>query len=206
MKNVDPTNRQYSGIQNVDTPELPYKPTNALNRQNLRTLFTYWNAAYRGLVPHGVRTPAPVIDDERDADTFEESVPTDLTQPILPGVEAINITPIPVVLVDDISETKSRVGTYFTAYTENVQAVTTQRVIPPQRNRIKTFLQNAGPGTVWIAQDESVGVTGFPLAAAMTMPLELDTTREVWAIQQSGQSGVAKLSIMLLFERRIEQS
>lgn len=199
-----------------DPSDLPQEQHGNSNILTLRSIYESWNAAYRGFVPHGInpggvpgsrgRYPSP-SDNSPDQNT--EPLPFDEDDPELIPADAVpkayqDIVPIPIVLMDDYSVEKPSSGNFCIFYTENVQSVSTQRIVVPQRNRTRVMLQNAGPGTVWIAQDESVGRTGFPLAAAMTAPLSISTTREIWAIQQTAQATNAFVSIILQYSRSLE--
>lgn len=199
-----------------EVSDSPQKQHGNSNIATLRSIYENWNAAYRGFVPHGInpsgfpgsrgRYPSP-SDDSPDQNTeplpFDEDDPDFIPADSVPRVYQ-DIVPIPIVLMEDLSAEKPVMGSFCTFYTENVQGVSTQRIVVPQRNRSLVMLQNAGPGTVWIAQDESVGRSGFPLAAAMTAPLLIQTTREIWAIQQTAQTSNAFVSIILQYSRSLE--
>jgi hypothetical protein len=186
------------------------------NRAHVKTIYDSWNAAYRGLVPHGVaafpltrgaaKSRAPKSGQHRDNPApFEEGeLPDTIADPDIVEPAVQDITPIPVILFDDMSAEFSRMNTYFTAY---VQGVTTavDRIISRQPNRLEVRLMNLGPGIVYIAENESKGTSGYALPAAMTAPILLPTTREVWAVQATGSPSPAQVNILITYERRVKE-
>ena len=190
----------------VEDPRSPFQAGNF--GYLLRTLVEGWNAAYRGRMPHGVtvrpatpgapRSDAPSDSQfENNPDTFEDGTPVTTKEPELLEVKTVPIDPIPVHLVET-----ERSAQFFTAYTQGVTA-TVDRIIPRQDYRIAARIWNAGPGIIYIAENESKGVTGLaiPVNAGGNNPVEIPTTREVWAVQQAAQSGPAQVGILLVFER-----
>lgn len=186
------------------------------NRAHVKTLYDSWNAAYRGLVPHGIAAlpltrgstkarapkgiqfrdnPAPFEEGEL-ADTIDSPDPT------TPAIQ--DITPIPVIMVDDMSAVFSRMDTYFTAYVQGV-GTSMDRIIARQPGRLDIRIMNLGPGIVYIAENESKGTSGFALPAAMTAPILLPTAREVWAVQASGAPSAAQVNILITYERRVKE-
>jgi hypothetical protein len=186
------------------------------NRAHVKTLYDSWNAAYRGLVPHGVaalpltrggakaRAPKAIQHRDNPAPFEEGDEPDTIADPdtVAPAVQ--DITPIPVIMVDDMSAEFTRMSTYWIGY---VQGVTTavDRIIARQENRVDVRIMNLGPGIVYIAENESKGTTGFALPAAMTAPILLPTTREVWAVQASGSPSAAQVNILITYERRVKE-
>lgn len=176
------TGRLYEGEQTVEVPN-PSEPEPQRGNDtgiSLRSLYRQWNAAYRGFVPHGVRLPSPtegvVTEFDDNPETFVEDEPIDEPE--------VNIRE-----VEEYSQD------YWNPVTLNVTVVPTLIAgIDPDRTLIR--IVNQGPGMVWIGHNESVLTGGFPLPPMTTTfyDLELHTTREIWAVQQSGQAGPAQLS------------
>lgn len=207
-----PTN----GVDNArEDPKLGQRPNGNRSNYTLRDLYAYWFAAYRGVVPHGVATSrlmpgaatveAPK-DDEflNDPEGYEDGAPvtTADTDPEPPNIS--DMVPVPVVMVDDLTRIERRTAAFFHAYTQGV-GTTVDRIIPRQDSRIDCRILNLGPGTVTIGENESRGYTGFTLPAAMTSPIVFPTTREIWAVQQTAQSGPAQVCIFLTFEGRVSE-
>jgi hypothetical protein len=173
----------------------------------LQTLYDNWKAAYRGLQPHGISKPAPYIDEYTEPETFneaeaEEPTTPDSTPDPLP-FSYKNVIPIPIVIIDDLHSTRRTSDTYFTAYQENVQAVNPQLIVNRHNDRVSVRLSNNGPGIIYLGHNESVLRGGY--AMAVNEALTMTTTRDIWAIQQTAQSGPAALSVMYEYDREIEK-
>ena len=174
----------------------------------LRDLYSYWNAAYRGLSPHGVLTQAPnspdMVDNPATFDETDADFDTVNTQPLVPEdgppYDLADIHAVPIVVMDDLSALGGRAKSYFTAWTMGVTA-TIDTLVADDPSRTSIRIYNAGPGTVYIAETESKGYTGFPLAAASSS-ITINSTRGVYAIQQSGQASPAQVSLLAINERR----
>ena len=187
---VDPDaeGRHYVNQQTVENPGTEPEPQRG-NRTRLafNTIYAHWSAAYRGFVPHGVRLPSPekgvIAQFDDDPATFEEAAE------MPPEEDAPHVDVEPYTQV------------YWTSYTMNV-GTTPVMIGSYNKNRKKMRLYNQGPGTVWIAHNENVANQGFPLTS-VTQPLELETSREVWAVQQTAQVGFAQVSILSEEEKEI---
>lgn len=158
-----------------------------------RSIYRQWNAAYRGFVPHGVRLPSPTKGNlqqfEDDPETFVEEVQEPSFEP-----------PVNVEEVDDYEQD------YWGVSTFNVTTVPMLLAgIQPERTLIRMI--NQGPGIVWIAHNESIGSQGFPLVPMGTIfyDLELHTTREIWATQQTAQASPAQLTVLREFTKEFHQ-
>lgn len=173
----------------------------------LQTLYDNWKAAYRGLQPHGINQPAPYIDEYTEPETFneaeaEEPTTPDSTPDPLP-FNYKNVIPIPIVIIDDLHSTRRTSDTYFTAYQESVQAVNPQLIVNRHNDRVSVRLSNNGPGIIYLGHNESVLRGGY--AMAVNEALTMTTTRDIWAIQQTAQTGPAALSVMYEYDREIEK-
>lgn len=171
----------------------------------MRTLYDYWSAAYRGLEPHNVNSPAPIDTQYDEPETFDDAEQESIINPDVKPNSLMfkyeKVIPIPVVVIDDLHSTRRHTETYFTAYSELVQAVNPQLVVSRHSSRISLRLSNNGPGIVYLGHNESVLLGGY--AMAVNEALTLTTTRDVWAIQQTGQVSAAALSIMYEYDKEI---
>lgn len=164
----------------------------------LSSVVDYWNAAYRGFVPGGLnQVPPEYTDIGPDPETVD--MPDDpYVEPDPPVELQTAAVPIPVVLMDDLSHTRKRVEIYPVTLTANVD--TNARIlIPRDPFRTQCILQNISAtvtsGIVYLGHNESVGVTGFQLAPGQL--IVLSSTRELWAVQQAGQSAIAQVSVIM---------
>ena len=178
VRNGKLTGRLQPEPQTVQEPAEEPKPQRG-NRTGIdvASIYRHWTAAYRGFVPHGIRMPSPERGMIKQFDDNPETFNEDIVE-----------EPEGIILVDPYEQT------YFTTYTRNVGVLPVQ-LAAYEKTRVKLRVFNSGPGIVWISHNESVGTDGFPLTNA-TQPFELETTREVWAIQQSAQSGLAAVSVL----------
>jgi len=169
----------------------------------LRTLYDFWNRAYGGLVPHGVLSKAPnspdVVDnpatfEESDADFEVHNQEDTYTEPNID-----DITAIPVVIMDDLASLGNRANEYFVAFAQNIRP-TPDRLIAQDQSRQSLRITNNGPGTLYIGENESRGFAGYPLALNAT--ITLTTTRDVWATQQTGQTGPAVVGLIATYQKR----
>lgn len=188
-------------------------PNGNRSAERIKSLYIRWNAAYRGLTPHGIApraivpgaatAPAPTEGDySGNPDLYQDPVEetNDPPDPFVPNLQ--DIVPIPVVVIDDLGKLDRRVTPYYTAFTQGVGAIC-ERIVPRQDTRVDCRIMNLGPGTVTIAETESKGYTGFTLPASMTAPILIPTTREIWGIQQAAQVSPAQLCIILVFDKRV---
>jgi hypothetical protein len=161
----------------------------------LSTVLEYWNAAYRGFVPGGINQVPPEIS---DIGPDPETIDTPDDPFILPDPEVKltqNIAPMPVVIMDDISHTRKRVEKYNLMLTANVDPTSTRILIPRDPYRTQVILQTTG-NAVWLGHNESVGTSGFLLPVSQV--IVLGTTREVWAIAQTGS---AQVSVLMEYDK-----
>jgi hypothetical protein len=165
----------------------------------LSTVQSYWNAVYRGLVPGGLNQVPPEYNDIGPD-------PEPIDYPEDPYVEPDNevaiqqsITPLPIVLVSDLSHTTIRVEKFIITTTANVSSVGTTIILPRNPYRTQTILQNMGPGIVTIGHNESVGVSGFQIP--MGQLIVLGTTREIWAIALT--TGISQVSVIQEYDKDV---
>lgn len=162
----------------------------------------FWNAAYRGLVPHGLNAypkengGAPVLPDGGpDAEPFSETEP-DIVEPEMPP----QIDTQPVVIIDDLTRVKGSSELHFHSYQVQVGAIGTTLVVNKDPARSRVVVLNLGPGNVYLGATESVGLGGavvLPSAAdGVVHEREMFTTQEIWAQQVSGQSTTAILHVV----------
>lgn len=161
----------------------------------LSSVVDYWNAAYRGLVPGGINQVPPEI-----SDIGPDPEPIDMPEDpyVLPDPEVKleqDAVPVPVVLFDDISHTRKRVEKYNLMLTANVDNVSTRILIPRDPYRTQVILQTT-TNAIWLGHNESVGTTGFLLPVGQV--IVLGTTREVWAI---AQTGAAQVSVLMEYDK-----
>lgn len=170
---------------------------------SLRTIYDYWNVAYRGLVPHGVLKGVPnspdVIDnpatfEESDADFNADNTEETYTEPNID-----DITAVPVVIVDDLANLGLRGGEYFTSYLASISTAV-DRIAYQDPSRIRLRIKNNGPGILYLGENESRGPIGYPMA--VNDIVDLETTRDVWAVQQAGQTGPAQVGIIASYQKR----
>lgn len=187
VRNGKTTGRLYTEDQTVEQPATEPQPQRG-NKQGFDagSIYRYWSAAYRGFAPHGIRLPSPQrgveVQFDDNPETFEEAT-DEQEEP----AKHLDIKPYTI--------------TDFKSYTANV-GTTPVMVTALNDRRVKILLYNAGPGTVWIAHNENVVNQGFPLLTT-TQPLELITTREIWAVQQTGQVSLAQLSMINQYEKEV---
>lgn len=167
-----------------------------------RTYQDYWNAAYRGLLPGGLNqkgdSSAPVLPDGGDdAEPFSET-PVSFVEP----EEVKRPDAVPVVIFDDLTRVAGSVEKYFRTYTIAIPAVGTTRIVNRDPRRTKVVISNMGPNTIFIGDTESTGVTGFQLSGIF---LTLETTREIWAIQNDtpAPSGPAIVNVLVEYDKEI---
>lgn len=169
----------------------------------LRTIYDYWNAAYRGLVPHGVLSKVPNSPDVVDNPaTFEESdadFEADNTEDTYTEPNIDDITAVPVVIVDNLENLGNRAGEYFTSYLSSV-STSVDRIAYQDMSRVQLRIKNNGPGILYIGENESRGYIGYPVAVGDV--LILATTRDVWAVQQTGQTGPCQVGIIASYQKR----
>lgn len=175
VRNGKTTGRLYKGPNTVEEPPLePEIKHGTTQRYDVRSLYKHWSAAYRGFVPHGIRLPSPekgVIEQfDNNPETFED--------------DKLEEIPEGLILVEPYDQL------YYTCYTMNVTTVP-MMLVAYERKRVKLRIYNQGVGAVWIGQNESVQRDGFPLTT-VTQPLEMETTREVWAVSD----GIARVSVL----------
>ena len=93
----------------------------------------------------------------------------------------------------------NRGGEYFTSY---VSSITTNvdRIAYQDMSRIQLRIKNNGPGILYIGENESRGFIGYPMAVNDVLILE--TTRDVWAVQQTAQTGPAQVGIIASYQKR----
>lgn len=147
------------------------------------TLQDYWKIPFRGFVPGGLSNSAlPKITELDDAPVMEESEPESDVRLLV---------------------VKNDIRVYFHAFQIQVGDVETEQVLGNDICRRRALIRNVGPGTVFIGATESIGRTGYGLAQITTQaPLEVVTTEEMWALQETGQSGTAVLHILVEFDKR----
>lgn len=174
VRNGKTTGRLYKGPNTVEEPPLePEIQHGNVNQSPLRSIYKHWSAAYRGFVPHGIRLPSPEKGVIEQFDDNPETFAEDKLE-VPPGM----------LLVEPYDQS------YYTCYTMTIGMVP-QMIVAYERKRFKLRLYNRGAGAIWIGQNESVQRDGFPLITA-TQPLEMETTREVWAVSDAS----AQVSIL----------
>lgn len=161
-----------------------------------------WNAAYRGLVPHGMNARkdmpgagAPVLPNGGpDAEPFSETA----VNVVEPDIDDDYKT-TPVVIIDDLTRVKGLSDNYFQTYQVQVGAVGTTQIVNKDPSRTRVVLMNMGPGNVYLGATESVGYGGSVILASgsdgIVHERVINTTQEIWAQQVGGQSGTAILHI-----------
>lgn len=169
----------------------------------LGTVQSYWNAAYRGLVPGGLNEDSPVADDiGPDPEPFDQALQdeSDYVEPDSPVKVAQPIAPVPVVLVDDLSHTVKRVEKYIITNTVNIPIVGSTLLLPRDPYRTQAIINNnSTPGTaVIIGHNDSVGQSGFSLPPLSIVVL--GTTRDLWVCQPAGQTTPAIVTISVIQE------
>lgn len=188
------TGRTYEHENTVESPaDMTGPDPQRGNDTGIRasSIYRYWNAAYRGFAPHGVRLPSPTTGTleqfEDDPNTFEEDSTAEPSA--------------------DFEPVESYEQDYWN--TISVQVGATQPVLVVGQDNDRTLLRmvNIGPGIVWVGHNESVLNGGFPLIPMATTfyDLELHTTREVWAIQQTAQTTPAQLSVIREYTKEFGQ-
>ena len=219
--NANPPPRNESPIYEHDQtvendPRLGLPQHGNTSRINLRTLYDAWNAAYRGLVPHGIN-PLPITPDAAAAPapnefgaemddnpkTFDEATPETVADsgPLENDIERLYAVPVSVVDDQTVSED------YFHTYRVNVGAVSTQMIVAQQKFRTSVTLVNLGNQTVWVAETESRLLDGFPLypATAPATPerYPFPTSREIWAIADPAAAGaLMSVAVLITYNRR----
>lgn len=171
------------------------------NKKNggLSSVLDYWNAAYRGFVPGGLNGIPPV---GHDIGPDPEPFGQDDESYVAPDSEVKiqqPIAPVPVILVEDLSHTEKRVERFIIANTANIGAVTADLIAPRNPYRTQLIVENVGPGILYLGHNESIGTSGF--AMAVNTVIVLGTTREVWGLQQSGQSSIAVVSVIQEYDK-----
>lgn len=165
-----------------------------------------WNAAYRGLVPGGLNSSAtsgaPVITDVGpdplpfdETDDEEDVVPADAEPP------PITKPPVPVVLIDDLTVTRGNTEQYFRAYQIQVGAIESVVIAARDSSRTRLRIINMGPGDVFIGDTESVADGGYLLPTSELSTFDLNTTRQVWAHQETEQVSTAILSVIVEYTK-----
>jgi hypothetical protein len=167
----------------------------------LKTAYNDWLAAYRGLVPHGVRSPAPEQSDLADEPpTFydDEYAPVQADpDPFPPDFK--DMVALPVVVLDDRSGIARTTETYFRAYQE-VVGVTPKLIVSRDNNRTMVRLSNIGPsGTCYLSPTESETTTGYPLV--VNEAINGASTRDYWACTSTG---TVTIGIYTEYVREIE--
>jgi hypothetical protein len=170
----------------------------------LSSVVDYWNAAYRGLVPGGInQVPPEYTDTGPDPEPIDQPDDPYVNPDPLIEVQQ-NIVPIPVVITDDISHTRIRVAKEILTYTQQILSSSSYRLVTRVPYTTQIILQNLGPGIVYLGHNESVGTSGFQLPVGQL--IVLGTTRDVWAIQQTGQSGYAQVCVIHEYDKDTTES
>ncbi|MGE3429263.1 MAG: hypothetical protein AB7I44_21150 [Hyphomicrobiaceae bacterium] len=172
-----------------------------------RTYQDVWNAAYRGLVPHGMNAypknggGAPALPDGGpDAEPFSETEPDNFEPEIPEPIETQ-----PVVIIDDLSRVRGSSELHFHSYQVQVGPVGTTLVVNKDVTRTRVVLLNIGPGVIYLGSTESVGTSGAVLLPSATSGVvherEIFTTQEIWAMQGSGESSNAILHVIVEYTK-----
>jgi hypothetical protein len=177
--------------------------TNKLTEPSQKVTYQdYWNRAYGGLLPAGLNrkgdSSAPTLPEGNDdAEPFSET-PVTVVQP----EEVKRPDAMPVVVLDDLTRVAGSVEHYFRGYQIQVPSVGTTRIVNHDPRRARVRIANFGPNTIFIGDTESVGNQGYQLSGIV---LEINTTREVWAIQNDtpAPSGPAIVNILVEYDKEI---
>lgn len=209
---------EYTSEQNVEVSPVHAAPQHGnTNIRRLKGLYEAWNAQYRGLTQHGINPTAITAgaaiadapDDSEDhgdnPQTFDESGGLIETQ--AEPEEPTQMMAIPVTIVDDTTSTDD----YFHTYSMNVGAVSPLMVVAPQKFRARCYLVNVGIQPVYIGENESRGLEGFPLYPPVgTAPFlspsfrEIPTSREIWAIADPAAAATfVPVKVLITYERRM---
>ena len=188
------TGRLYQGEQTVESsdPKAPEPQRGNDNESPVRTAYKAWTAAYRGFVPHGVRLPSPQRGTDEQFEDNPETFTEELASPDEPNIDIVEVT--------EYNQS------YWNAVSLNVTTVPTLIAgIDPDRSLIRML--NQGPGMIYLGHNESVGLGGFPLPpmSATFYDLELHTNREIWAVQQAGQTGAAVINFIREYTKEIDK-
>lgn len=176
------------------------------NPTEKRTLQDYWKIPFRGLVPGGLNdqkdNPAlPRITDIPDAPVMVDAELETNGKSVLAIAEPP--AALPVVIVDDESHIIGSVRRYFHAMQIQVGSVQTVQLLGVDTSRRRVLFRNVGPGSVFIGDTESVGRSGYSLFQSTSEPpLELITTEEIWALQETGQASNAVVHILVEFDKQ----
>lgn len=168
--------------------------------QAIRSKYEQWLAPYRGLVPHGIRNPAPT-DSAYDEPELIEDSDYEITLADQKPPQSKTFVAVPVIITDDRTGINRSTDVYHTGFQESVGAFP-KLIVGRDVTRTMIRLSNNGPGTVYISHNESVGLTGYPLE--INEAFDGHGTRDYWAVQQSGQPNPAVLGIYTEYEREIE--
>jgi hypothetical protein len=171
-------------------------------RAHLKSVYKAWNAAYRGFVPGGVQMPPPDSSSEYDEPETYADTDYDVTYADPETIDVRNIVPIPVVIMDDLQATRRKTEIDFEAGQFFVGAISPVIIVSRRGSRISLRISNNGPGIVYIGKTESYGTTGYALQVNEAMTLT--TTKDVWAIQQTAQTGNADVSILEEYQKEID--
>lgn len=163
----------------------------------------YWNAAYRGLVPGGIQTAndstAPLI---TNTGTGTDAAPLDdVTQYVDEPTPDVEVQPVPIVIIDDLSRVAGSVEKFWHAYQQAVPFVGTTLLV--NRNPFTTQVRLRNTSTtafdVAIGHNESIGVVGYPLVPGAEIVLH--TTREIWAQQITSQATPSIIAVMIEYDK-----
>lgn len=171
-------------------------------RAHLKSIYQSWNAAYRGFVPGGVQMPPPDSTLEYDEPETYQNTEYDVTWPDPQTIDVRNIVPIPVVIMDDLQATRRKTEIDFESGQFAVAAVSPVIIVSRRGSRISLRISNNGPGIVYLGKTESYGTSGYALQVNEAMTLT--TTKDVWAIQQTAQTGPAEISYLEEYQKEID--
>lgn len=216
--NPPPRNQRpaYEHDQTVEVdPRLPLPKSGNTTRVNLRTIYDAWNAAYRGLVPHGIN-PLPIMPGAASAPapnefgaemddnpkTFDEPTPETVAEGEMPEDDQEEMYAVPVSIIDD----KTVSDDFFHVYRINVGSVTPVMIVAQQKGRDTVRIANLGNQSVWIAETESRLLDGWPMFAATggATPTQyvIPTAREIWAIADPAAAGnLMSVAVMITYTR-----
>lgn len=158
-----------------------------------RTLQDYWNIPFRGLVPGG-------LNDQKDS----PSLPRITNPPDATVMEDAEVEPPAFPIYE---KPESFVRRYFQTFQIQVGSVETVQILGQDTFRHRAIIRNVGPGSVFLGATESVGRSGYSLMQSTTEPpFIIETTEEVWALQETGQSSNAIVHILVEFDKIDMQS
>lgn len=163
----------------------------------------YWNAAYRGLVPGGIQTSndstAPLV---TNTGTGTDAAPWNETDEYIdeptPDVE---IQPVPIVIIDDLSRVSGSVEKFIRTYQQAVFATGTTLLVNRNPFNSQVRLRNLGITAfdVSLGHNESIGTTGYPLVPGAEIVIH--TTREIWAQQITPQSTPSIIAVFVEYDK-----